>query len=381
MPGITDLSRGFLVRRIVRGALALALAATALSLVGVAPASAAVTPAWGYVLSNHPFDQHSTPIRAWQKNSQGFVNKVTRLSTGVYVVHFTGLEGMGVNGGTVYVTVGQSFVEQCKVGSWTQAASSVDVTVRCFTRDGTPQDAQFEAAYIDPGSTPPSHLGYVWANQPTAASYTPDANYQFNARDPGVAANTIVRNGVGNYTVNMPFIGASHSTVKVTAYGGDSTQCQSNGWGGSGLVKANVLCHDVFGTPVDAMFTLAYTVKSSMLGVDGRKYGYAWANAPTAPSYTPNPKFQWDSATNAPDITVNRLGTGVYTVVMQGLGPPGGTFQPGGNIQVTGWGPSVAQCNTDLGEAFAPNELDVDVYCIDQGGNPIDAFFVVQYMK
>ena len=278
MRRITRSSYGFLTGRMLRGAMALAVMATAVSLVEVVPASAAVTPAWGYVLSNHPFDQQSTPIRAWQKNSEGFVNKVTRLSTGVYIVHFTGLEGLGVNGGTVYVTVGQSFVQQCKVGSWTQTATSVDVTVRCFTGTGRRRTPSSRPPTSIPGSSPPSHLGYVWANKPTAQSYTPAANYQFNARDPGVAVNKIVRNGVGNYSVKMPFIGASHSTLKVTAYGDDSTECQSNGWGGSGQVTANVLCHDVFGTPVDAMFTLAYTVKSSMLGVTGRKYGYAWAN-------------------------------------------------------------------------------------------------------
>ena len=142
--------------------------------------------------------------------------------------------------------------------------------------------------------------------------------------------NKIVRHGVGNYSVKMPFIGASHSTVKVTAYGDDSTECQSNGWGGSGQVTANVLCHDVFGTPVDAMFTLAYTVKSSMLGVTGREYGYAWANNPTAGvTYTPNPAFQWDSATNAPDITVTRLGTGVYTVTHAGPRSAGGVVRAG----------------------------------------------------
>jgi hypothetical protein len=382
MPRIARSSHGFLAGRILRGALALAVMATALSLVEVVPASAAVTPAWGYVLSNHPFDQHSTPIRAWQKNSEGFVNKVTRLSTGVYIVHFTGLQGLGVNRGTVDVTVGEAFVDQCKVGSWTQAATSVDVTVRCFDKFGSPQDAQFEAVYMDPGSSPPSHLGYVWANKPTAQSYTPAANYQFNARDPGVAVNKIVRHGVGNYTVKLPFIGASHSTVKVTGYGNDSTECQSNGWGGSGQVSANVLCHDASGNPVDAMFTLTYTIKSSLLGVTGRKYGYAWANNPTSGvPYTPNPSFQWDSATNAPDITVVPQGTGVWKVVMQGLGPPGGSFQPGGNIEVTAWGPTVAQCNTDLAEAFAPNELDVIVYCVDTGFNAINVPFVVQYMK
>ena len=372
----------FPIGRTARGLLALALTAAALSLVEVVPASAAVTPAWGYVLSNDPFDAHSVPIRAWQRNSEGAVNKVSHPSVGVYVVHFTGLEGLGVNRGTVDVTVGQSFVQQCKVGSWTQAATSVDVTVLCFDRLGSPQDAQFEAVYMDPGSSPPSHLGYVWANKPTAQSYTPAANYQFNARDPGVAVNKIVRHGVGDYSVKLPFVGTSHSTLKVTGYGNDSTECQSNGWGGSGQVTANVLCHDAAGNPVDAMFTLTYNVKASMLGVTGRKYGYAWANIPNAGvPYTPNPKFQWDSATNAPDIVVDPQTTGVWKVIMQGLGPTGGSFQPGGNIEVTAWGPTPAQCNTDLAEAFAPNELDVYVYCVDPAGNAINVPFVVQYMK
>ena len=52
-------------------------------------------------------------------------------------------------------------------------------------------------------------------------------------------------------------------------------------------------------------------------------------------------------------------GTGVWTVVMQGLGPSGGSPEPGGNIEVTAWGSAAAQCSTDTAQGFPPNELDV----------------------
>src|SRR5262245_42166976 len=62
-----------------------------------------------------------------------------------------------------------------------------------------------------------AQLGYVWANQPSSASYTPSLTYQFNSAG---GTNTITRSGVGQYTVHFPGLSTLGGHVQVTAYGG-----------------------------------------------------------------------------------------------------------------------------------------------------------------
>ena len=70
--------------------------------------------------------------------------------------------------------------------------------------------------------------GYVWANDPTAGSYTPSAAYQRNSTG---ALNTITRTGVGSYTVNFENLGIYYGgTVNVTAYGIGSETCKVLYW-------------------------------------------------------------------------------------------------------------------------------------------------------
>jgi hypothetical protein len=371
-------SHGRFAVRTARGIVVVALSVSGSLAAGIVPAaaSASTAGAWGYVFSNHPVDAHSTPIRAWQRSSVGAVNKVTRLSTGSYVVHFFGLEGLGTNSGTVYVTTAQSFVHHCKIGSgWTQTATSVDVSVLCFTRDGSPQDAEFDAAYVDPGSSFPSHFGYVWADQPAASSYTPAPSYQFNS---GGGTNTITRTAVGNYTVALPGIGLNRGTVKVTGFGNDSTDCQVGEWfRSSGTLQVTVGCQNSSGQPADAMFTMVWTNRSSLLAVSGSKFGYVWADQPNAAgAYTPNGNYQWNSS-GAVNI-VDHTGTGLYTIVMPNLAPNG---VAGGNVQASAYGSSLETCNTDTADALGAPDLQVYVYCVDAGDQPINTYFTVQYFK
>src|SRR5580693_1735504 len=60
-------------------------------------------------------------------------------------------------------------------------------------------------------------IGWVWANQPTTASYTPDAAHSYNSR---AAANTVTRFSAGVYGVEMDglFNGNEENDVQVSAY-------------------------------------------------------------------------------------------------------------------------------------------------------------------
>ena len=74
----------------------------------------------------------------------------------------------------------------CQVGSWGgDGAGGMSVSVVCTDQTGAPVDSLFTATY----SVPPASgkLGYVWANQPSTASYTPDGFYQMRNTQPSTA--------------------------------------------------------------------------------------------------------------------------------------------------------------------------------------------------
>jgi hypothetical protein len=77
---------------------------------------------------------------------------------------------------------------------------------------------------------------YLWAEQPTAPSYTPAPGYQFNSSG---ATNTLVRTGVGAYTALLPNLGTAAGTVHVTAYGTGSEACKVASWGPSSVASVD----------------------------------------------------------------------------------------------------------------------------------------------
>jgi len=124
------------------------------------------------------------------------------------------------------------------------------------------------------------------------------------------------------YLVKLPNLGRSAGHVQVTAYGPGPERCKVVSWGPNGTEQdIRVLCNTSNGTPVDTKFTLTYVRDGKVLGdsiccqPDGNPTAYAWADRPTAASYTPNPLYQFTGF--AQQITISRLATGSYAV--QGL--------------------------------------------------------------
>ena len=94
----------------------------------------------------------------------------------------------------------------------------------------------------------PRGSAFVWANQPSSASYLPSPAYQWNSRHSFTAVNTITRTAVGSYTVRLPDLGAVSGTVLVTAYGPGTNNCKVLGWGPSGTAQlVNVRCFTATG--------------------------------------------------------------------------------------------------------------------------------------
>jgi len=215
--------------------------------------------------------------------------------------------------------------------------------------------------------------GYVWANDAEAASYTPDATYQYNSAGAGV---TIEHGIVGEYIVHIaaPF---TPYTVQVTAYRAPGVSCFGNNYGGDGAeTRLWVRCWTAAGEGVDSQFSLFYasngvTAPTAYLFSDvadnavGEAYD-VWANA------------SWNAAGGA--NTVTRLDVGRYEVALPGLG----TNQLG-NIQITPYtfveGSARVGCSVYEWFPFnaAPADLWVEVNCVDANGAPADAQFFLAY--
>jgi pimeloyl-ACP methyl ester carboxylesterase len=222
-----------------------------------------------YLVANRPFEETYTPNTTDQWNSKGGLNTFRRLNRGHYQVT---LPGINVPGGTVLVTSYGLLPARCKVGGWGTSGNDTVVTVYCFDFAGNPTDAQFTLSFMtDVGlgsrfSEDQHYGGYIWANEPTSASYTPSRTYQLNTT--GSSINTITRSSTGSYTVNLPRLAPSNSSAALAvAYGSGSEYCTVQGWSGDGGdgTNATVQCFSSSGTPIDTQFTLVYLTDDLVL--------------------------------------------------------------------------------------------------------------------
>jgi len=254
--------------------------------------------------------------------------------------------------------------------NWGPSGTTQNVNVRCFTPAGALADSTFTASFLRAVANL-GPIGYVWADQISAASYSPSSTYSFNSAG---GANTITRSAVGAYQVHLPGLGQSNGNVKVTAYGSGSELCKVSSWGPSGTTQlVNVRCFTTGGAPVDTRFTMTYARNSGVIGIPGTQTGYAWANSPTSASYTPSAAYSFNSSGGANTIT--RSSTGDYTVRMAGLASP-----VGGNVQVSGYGANTTECK--VGSWFSSgSDLLVSVRCFTTGGVPADAYYTVTYTR
>jgi hypothetical protein len=217
---------------------------------------------FGYVWANNPTLPSYTPSTAYQFNSTGALNTITRFGAGTYRVSLPGLGGLG---GTVKVTAYGSGNASCKVTSWGTFFGDEPVNVLCQTPAGAPVDSQFTMTFdadigllgtlTDPWPAVPERA-YLWANDPSSAAYTPSLSYQYNS---GGGTNTVTRSSIGVYQVTLPGIGTSRGHVEITAYGSDSSRCKVASWGASGSDElVNVRCFDPAGAPVDARYAVGF---------------------------------------------------------------------------------------------------------------------------
>jgi hypothetical protein len=352
--------------------LVVAVATVIAGLIAPATAHAAPSGARGsaFVWANQPSSPSYTPSATYQWNSRhtfAAVNTVTRSGVGRYTVR---LPDLAAASGTVHVTAYGASTHHCKVANWFPSGTAQLINVRCFTRTGALVDTFYTLSYTNPGGFP-WDLGYVWANQPTSGSYVPSPSYQANSSG---ATNRIDRLGVGAYRVRLPNLGRAAGHVQVTAYGTGPERCKVGSWGPVGAEQnIRVRCYGLTGSPVDTRFTLTYVRNGNILGAsplcchpDGHPTAYAWANQPTAASYTPAPAYQFADFGQS---TISRLGVGSYAVH-----PPRSLSN--GNVQITAYGDGSAQCKVSSWTSAS----GIRVLCFTTAGRPVDTFYDVSFV-
>lgn len=191
----------------------------------------------------------TTLTGAYQFNSLGGANAVL----GGYTLRFPGLASQG---GHVQVTAYGGSPNRCKVVNWYPSGGDAMVGVTCHDAAGVPTPTLFTATFTDrsgPFGTS-RHRAYVFANQPTSASYTPALAYQHNSAG---YSNTVQRLGVGDYVIRMPGMPLEHGIVHVTAYGSSPDYCKVYNWyPGDGVY---VRCFTTAGSPADTQFNAAFS--------------------------------------------------------------------------------------------------------------------------
>lgn len=103
-------------------------------------------------------------------------------------------------------------------------------------------------------------LGFVWGNDPTAASYTPSPVYAYNAAGGPIS---VTRSGVGRYRVTFTGMGGNGQAggnVLISGYGGGPQHCKAQSWASSGAdFVVAVRCFDAGGAPADGRYTVLVT--------------------------------------------------------------------------------------------------------------------------
>jgi hypothetical protein len=205
--------------------------------------------------------------------------------------------------------------------------------------------------------------GFVWANEPTAASYTPGSTYAYNdsGRTPRIA-----RTGTGEYRVTFPSLsglGSTFGNVQVSAYGSTGHYCKIASWSGDDVAVA---CFDSAGIPADTRYTVLYLVPD----YHDNPYAFALAHQPSTLSYAPARSY---NAGGGGLVLAIRVGVGRYALSWTGFGATGSGRT---HAQVTAYGSGNARCRLD--DWIDDSAL---VSCFDATGTPVDSQYSVLYWR
>jgi hypothetical protein len=214
--------------------------------------------------------------------------------------------------------------------------------------------------------------GYLELHGDGISGDIPASGYSFNRAGRGTMSVAKPAGTTGRYIATFTGLSAylgGRSTVHVIGFGNYGTACKP---AAAYLVNdaVEVRCFAIAtGLPVNSEFSLLVTRNYADLA-------FAYAQQPTASSYTPAAAGSWNPAGTS---TVTRSGMGSYRVTFNNLGaqlPP----NVGGHVQVNAVGTSNTYCNVYNWETGGSPNLSVDVRCFTRTGAAADAKFTVLFL-
>ena len=220
-----------------------------------------------FAWANNPTATSYTPSSAYQYNSRGggLATIAHTPGSGFYTVDFPDSFGPAAGGGVKVTAYGSTTSGQCKVTSWGPSGSSERVGVQCYNSAGSVSDEYFSIAYVNGMNILGDNLtadAYAWADQPSAAGYTPAPAYQRSTTISGSGTITISRPAAGTYDVFLPYQdqGLDGGHAEVTAYGSGTNRCQVGSWSTTtGGRNIRIYCFSNTGTLTDSYFAVQYT--------------------------------------------------------------------------------------------------------------------------
>jgi hypothetical protein len=313
----------------------------------------------GYLHAGSPTSASYAPVPYLAYNASGGAMNITKPAgtAGRYVVTFRGLSALLGTRSTVHVTEYGLNDTYCKpVGAY---LVSDKLEVRCFKASTR---APANAAFTVLVSGPQEHRAFAYAHLSTSTNYTASASGSYNPN----GSVKVFRLGVGLYKVVFTNLATATSTnsgsVQVNAVGTGTAHCKPDEWGTGGTPHLNVYvrCSLPDGALVDRRFTVLYVFPDPHVA-------YAYANQPSAASYTPNPRESWSPSNGG--VTITRTGVGEYLVDWPGIDPH---IVEGGTVQVTSDGSDSSQC-----KATSLFQTGTIVQCFAPNGSRVDAAYTV----
>jgi hypothetical protein len=308
----------------------------------------------------------------------GTVN-VTHIGTGQYRVDFPNLGN--VVGGDVQVMPRAFDLTRCKVNWWQSAGSTLQVYVNCFAYGGAPVNSTFTVNYVRRSDLPGPEAAYVWAYDPSSASYDASAGNPYAWNSTGSAINITHAPGSGTYNVSLPGQDMFGGTVEVTAYGGDNAHCKVVRWNWSGVTVA--CFNGSTGAETESRFTMLFSRKSPN-GTPSSSY--AWANQPSNPSYIPDPTYRLglinvdtnsDPSVVSTPSSIQRFGTGRYRVTFPGMAS---IIATPANVKVTAYGSGSETCKAhSWGRLGSTPDAYADLFCFSASGALVDTYYTIIY--
>lgn len=362
---------------------ALLVVMACMNLSGGTTVSAQATVSKAYVWANEPSTDSYTPNEDYQFNSTGELNTITRTGVGVYVVNLPGM----VKEGNIQVTATGGSDSDGIAGNVcaivtnpTSADNALQQGVNCYDTEGAPADTGFLLLYTQGDVFLGTYSAYLYANDRSAESYTPDTNYQFNSTG---AANTITRSAVGDYVVTLPGLGVGRGNIQVTsANDTPGVSCMVNYWGitEDQAKTVNVICFDADGALFDTPFTLLHVVGSTSseeVEIWPRGAYVFQGHGEQAARFVPNEAYQFNTTGAANEA--EWLDTGHYYVYLTGLGVEGGTFQVTAVVGQYGLETTANACSIPRWILDGENMV-VEVHCFGPDGTLQDSAFTVMYV-